>query len=297
MIELLVVIAIIAILVGLLLPAIQKVREAAARTKCLNNMKQVSLAIHSYESAKRKLPVAGEYLAPSTGSTAHTIHSFHTYILPYIEQGAIAKRIDYTQPYNSGTNAAVFRGVFVPIFTCPTNPARSVDQDAQGYYATDIATAPYVQIPKTTGPRLETALGHPTGRKIAQIIDGTSNSIAFYEDVGRNESMTASRYTDPVDGQPRRFWRWGEPDNASGLSGQINNCWPNLSNPNDPVCPWSVHDVGHNNEPFSFHDGGGAHFGFCDGSARFMSDEINELTLRSLATFNGGEVIDASAFD
>src|SRR3989440_12398586 len=89
LIELLVVIAIIAILIGLLLPAVQKVREAAARIKCGNNLKQLGLAINNYESTYQKLPSPGEGINPTTLAKDYDTHSFFTYILPYMEQGPV----------------------------------------------------------------------------------------------------------------------------------------------------------------------------------------------------------------
>src|SRR5438874_1524986 len=88
LIELLVVIAIIAILIGLLLPAVQKVRETAARTQCVNNLKQLGLAIHNYEGVFKKLPSPGEGINPNTNTKDYDVHSFFTYILPYVEQQA-----------------------------------------------------------------------------------------------------------------------------------------------------------------------------------------------------------------
>src|SRR5256885_7419275 len=110
----LVVIAIIAILIGLLLPAVQKVREAAARTKCMNNLKQIGLALHNYEGSYSHFPPAGIY---PKAANANDAWSHLTRILPYIEQGNTYLQVDFTLAAN--VQDAVTRQR-IPIYLCPS---------------------------------------------------------------------------------------------------------------------------------------------------------------------------------
>ncbi|OWK37736.1 DUF1559 domain-containing protein [Fimbriiglobus ruber] len=255
LIELLVVIAIIAILIGLLLPAVQKVREAAARSTCSNNLKQLGLAVMNYESSYGKLPGAGEgtsgtgtgfaNLQTYTGSpltpgvappAGFYFHSLWYYLLPYIEQNNIYQQIDPNQFYNANsaavaTHAGAFKNV-IKTFICPSYPYEA--KDSQGYGYVHYGATVYTDISQTTGlrdkvnARVRGALDN-IQNPISSITDGTSNTIMIGEDAARRENyVTNPAYTDPAvsagvanDGSfgTRRFWRWGEQDSGFGVSG------------------------------------------------------------------------------
>jgi prepilin-type N-terminal cleavage/methylation domain-containing protein len=228
LIELLVVIAIIAILIGLLLPAVQKVREAAARLSCANNLKQLGLAMMNFESTYGCLPTSGEGMGPgavtagaTSASTCFDGISFFTSILPYVEQEAAAKLANTAVlHYTDDTNQTSYKTV-IKSFVCPGNPTALVSGlDAAGYGTTDYMPIAYSDIDPTNGGRANVSAAYKKagmltltgnivsgggtiatgaaaavtytkltgGRKISGITDGGSNTIGLFEDVGRGNS-------------------------------------------------------------------------------------------------------------
>jgi len=220
LIELLVVIAIIAILIGLLLPAVQKVREAAARMSCSNNLKQISLACHNYESANSKLPPGflGSH-ATSPGGVDGTPTSYDTqhvgvlvHLLPYLEQGNLYTKLmagvpaDYLSPemkYGGFWNYRSFwdnRTAKVKFFICPSDSGQDSNWDAWfGTYNTSPTTftvtiisfgdpsfgkTNYLSIGGRSGLTTDTYRGAMANRSkvvLNSIQDGTSNTFLFGE--------------------------------------------------------------------------------------------------------------------
>lgn len=363
LIELLVVIAIIAVLISLLLPAVQSAREAARRAQCVNNLKQLGLAAHNFESAYSAMPRSGEHNATIGGSAYKTqdYHSTFTMILSFIEGGNVYNTLNIQMPYNFSCNTTAGFTV-VSSFLCPTN-ALSGDRmgdgkDSIGFGCTDYATAPYTEIAadgstkwmpsyvsitpipgsltgtqygtnaykqypctgcssnksmqidpaKVLDGTVDVFKGGPT---IGATTDGTSNTAMFYEDTGRSPKMQgqgnyAAPTTDyapdlnapaPYVSGARRSWRWGDPDNAAGVSSGINN---NKNGGFGKVscgasADWGIHDCGPNNEIFSWHPGG-ANVAMTDGSVRFMKESVNPSIVRALITRAGGEVISADSY-
>jgi prepilin-type N-terminal cleavage/methylation domain-containing protein/prepilin-type processing-associated H-X9-DG protein len=289
LIELLVVIAIIAVLIGLLIPAVQKVREAANRASCENNLKQIGLALHNYQTTRGFFPPGGVSTAqPKLGIPAGVTHGWAVFILPQLEQDNLYNLYNFNVSWNSSANATVV-GTQLPVMLCPSTPngARTTTSNgltvACGDYAPDNAinsalasqSPPLIQsVPDFTGVLKVNFLC-----RVIDIKDGTSNTIMIAEDAGR---PTVYRTGNVSAGTGVSGSAWADRDAEYITHGATND---GATQPG----PCAVNCT-NENEIFSFHSGG-AHVVFADGSVRFLSTSVSIRTVGALLTRAGGEVI------
>jgi prepilin-type N-terminal cleavage/methylation domain-containing protein/prepilin-type processing-associated H-X9-DG protein len=298
LIELLVVIAIIAILIGLLLPAVQKVREAAARMKCSNNLKQLGLALHNYHDANGEFPAAFDEI-PTGANNASVDHSWTPRVLPYIEQENLFRQYRFNINWDAGANSAAGGPIRVTVstFLCPSAPqdGRHANRGCLDYAATTERNWPNAFVSAQQAPFVSTSdpyfigiLGHnkvtnnqadKARRTITSITDGTTNTMLLAECAARNRRFHMGR---EVTGS----WTagpWANP--ASRL--QIGGCSP--TDPAAATGPLAVNCV-NNKEIYSFHSGG-ANICMGDGSVRFLRSNTSLDTVLQLLTRARGEVL------
>ncbi len=319
LIELLVVIAIIAVLIALLLPAVQQAREAARRSQCKNNLKQMGLGIHNYESTFSRFASAGEYtVRTGTWARGFTTTSTFTQILPYIDQAPLYNLLNMNVHYSNGygtpsTGNAAASQTKIPVFLCPSNAL--TQNDPQNFGGTDYMPLAYTDLDNASPParqKLSTTWDRDSvlgaWNKISDTTDGLSNSIAIIEDSGKPAGLVGSYTAGTLNGSISMTGvvaaampgtsntapnRWADPDSGSGVSGASTNrdsFINNNKNPNNTVCPWSTNNCGANDEPFSLHTGG-CHALLGDGAVRFLSENIDGNTLRRLCSRADGEVV------
>jgi prepilin-type N-terminal cleavage/methylation domain-containing protein/prepilin-type processing-associated H-X9-DG protein len=327
LIELLVVIAIIAILIGLLLPAVQKVREAAARAKCSNNLKQISLANMSFESAN------GTFL-PGIGRGGCCWGTWQIPILPYIEQNALSQlsvNFDGNDStgirYNSGTNLTI-SSQRLSVYTCPSDMPTTVGAITNNNYVLNAGNTSFYQVeipigcsPASVFSTTCTAFGgapfgwyedpatvaaggdaSPTNytsgsptlsrirrRKITEILDGTSNTLMASE-VRQGIQSPGADY--------RGFSWWG------GGAGFTAYSLPNSNDPdvmtgagcnngtggNAPCTATSTSTRPRMQVARSRHTNG-VNVSMCDGSVRFVSNSVSLTTWRAASTSMGGDIL------
>jgi len=279
LIELLVVIAIIAVLIGLLLPAVQKVREAAGRLKCQNNLKQIGLAFHNYHNANDRFP---------PGWT--NLHSHVPFLLPYLEQGAVAATYRFDLPWNHLSNQSAVRHD-IPILVCPSAPESRVSKWINDYPVSDTIGGAAVDVlvpPKffsSRPPRSYRGFFLPPDSgngsdsdqpRASDIVDGLSNTFMVFEDAGRPDKWENGWMTNAVGGYPAGNEQWA--DTANRITVQV-------------ICDGNrTINCNNGNEIYSFHLNG-ANFLFGDGSVHFIRQDIAPLTFAALYTRGGGEPV------
>jgi prepilin-type processing-associated H-X9-DG protein len=331
LIELLVVIAIIAILIGLLLPAVQKVREAAARMKCQNNLKQIGLAIHNYENANGYFPPG--YVDGNTNQNLTPDNDmgpgwgWAAYLLPYLEQGNVYNRINLNQPVGMGVNAQVSQ-VQLSVFQCPSDPYQQsyniYDSTLSNPIAV-VASGNYVGCNgweecfngaggnPQPGPGADNLAG-PYGsagagifyrnskNKVASVTDGMSNTIFAGE---RSSNHAPSTWTGAVPGGRCPAWMATQPFTAPNTPpsqapvGSNGSAYDNadfgealiFAHTNATHLPSADNPIFDPDTFYSYHTGRGANFLFGDGSVRFLTSSIDPATYQGLGTIAGGEVL------
>ena len=352
LIELLVVIAIIAILIGLLLPAVQKVREAAARIKCTSNMKQLGLAAMNYESANGGLPfnavtknnsqppyipfAAGSVPAPGNAGGTQGRCSGMVPLLPYVEQNNVYPLYTFGADWSDPVNTAALQIKF-PLFRCPSStvgdsitltkvsyigtgnnafappsfPGSPTNIYGGALYPTggtaatltgwpgDYAAAVQIKTTKDSsgaeiaytnlaissvlpwaGSASKGALRQNGTTRLAEITDGTSNTI-LYSEIAARDKQCLGRQCTTFTGNSTAIW--ADADNRITLTG---------SNPDGTANKNGTAAMNVNNQNgdiYSFHTGG-ANVGFADGSVRFIRDSVPIAVLAALITKGGGEV-------
>ena len=303
LIELLVVIAIIAVLVALLLPAVQQARESSRRAQCKNNLKQIGLALHNYHDAFLRFPPASV-----------TSISTQARILPYLEQTALYNSIDFNVGYNDPSNqAALARDIAV--YRCPTDTDKLPGAlGGRINYCTNTGTGIIYGLPGATAGSTNYGMPAPegiffknSGVRIADITDGTSHTAAISERImgdGSNGISTPRSDTyrpGTYPSTPDEMLADCRAVNTSDLSkqGYSNNGAPWIQSHHSVTMYW------HNAPPnerscmyppsrimttASSRHAGGVHSALCDGSVRFVSESVDLATWRALGSRAGGEI-------
>jgi prepilin-type N-terminal cleavage/methylation domain-containing protein/prepilin-type processing-associated H-X9-DG protein len=307
LVELLVVIAIIAVLIGLLLPAVQKVRAAAARMQCANNLKQLGLAMHNYHDTMGTFPPAYVNKGPYGNSRFAFTHGWAPFLLPYVEQQPLYNLYRWDYPVYAPENQLVV-AKHLRLFQCPSTPepGRYMTFGPYAFFGTEGACGDYTialgvdpvlaqlgrvdSVGNCRGALTNTptpALGlspAPAGTRLTDITDGTSTTILLTEVAGRPRLWQAGK------AGPDQALEGGPWDHYKGPIILQGSSFDGTTKPG----PCAL-DCTNNGEVYAFHTGG-ANAAFADGHVQFLKAGMDIRILARLITRAGGEVVSDSDF-
>ncbi len=308
LVELLVVIAIIGVLVALLLPAVQAAREAARRTQCINNLKQLSLATLNFESAWSKFPSVG------LSDQSQWAFSAQSQLLPYAENDNVRNLIDFTQPLTNGSGGSQTLNMvqqpaartFIPFFLCPSDTSKKLYASNGGQFA----PLNYMVNMGVGNPLSDLRVPNDglfwyvSEVRMGDIRDGTSNTLLMSEALLGNDQQT-STVIDPrrqyasfggsgnpalTDSYCASATRWSGNRGSGWIWGrEFNTCFDTRRTPNAPITDCGVNGTGWYKA--SSQHSGGVNIARVDGSVTFIADNVDLLTWRAMSTRKGQEVL------
>lgn len=299
LIELLVVIAIIGTLIGLLLPAVQKVRESASRTRCQNNLKQIGLACQSCHDALGTLPPGYRATLPYTDGATDTAPGWGwaAYLLPYLEQGNLYRQIDFTQPVP--TSAAI--QTLLPVFLCPSDiytPSPFTVPDAFGSSLALAAPSSYAACvggdeSDTTAPTGQGVFYRNSTTRLTDITDGTSQTLLIGEKAWANANGI---WAGAIPGAVLRRGQQNPNPGSASASMPAPNLVLSHSHLNNATT-----DTDAGLDDFASMHTNGSNFLFADGSVHFIRSISGDnagggytpdsIAFQALGTRSGGEVV------
>ena len=269
LIELLVVIAIIGVLIALLLPAVQSAREAARRISCVNNLKQIGIALHGYHDTNNTFPAGGWIAVYGQPSTNNMNIGWSAVVLPWLEQSALYGGLNLSYPYNNAVNSTAAYTV-LQVYICPSEPRKSywnqypgpppdpypsADADYGGMYGPRGLVPGFTNNPPA-GPMIFNQC-----ISLVQITDGASQTIEVGED----------------------------PE-------AINAMWVSGHNIFDQSAPINARPPSEYGEELTSQHPGGVNTLFADGSVHFLKNTTNVVPLAALCTRAMGEVLSSDSY-